>query len=85
MRARQYNISVIMVSRLKILENCSLGLLGKYEKYYCLVLKFLIISFLITPGCLGLSIFEIIESLMVARLRNSFFFVDLASSRLFRL
>ena len=45
MRASQYNICVIIVSLLKILEYLSLILVfvSRYEKYYCLVLKFLII------------------------------------------
>ena len=32
-----------------------------------------------TSSCLGLRIFEIIDSLIVVRLRNFFFCVDLAS------
>ena len=46
-------------------KNSRIGLVSQYEKYYSLVLKFLIISFLITPSCLGLRILEMIDSLMV--------------------
>ena len=36
---------------------CFSCLFSQYEKYYRFVLKFLIMSFLITPGCLGLRFF----------------------------
>ena len=57
---------------------------SKTIQYFCnyrLILKFLIISFLITLDCLGLRIFEIIDSLIVTPLRNSLFGKDLVPLR----